>query len=307
MSGFEFNFFNHVEVYDLPTLRRRTTSLRRWRRGVQGYHETFAFMTNFDIPPERFDAWVTEAADLRDVMSQLTGFVIGPTKRRLFLEKTPTNVYAFKHLASVLPEVPIIHVVRDGRDVVTSLMKRDFSLFRAGSRWLYDTSAGLAARGARRYLEIRYEDLVADPPGVTRQVWRHVGLDDPSSADELPRPYAANWRSKSSGAAWEQVPTDPVSTRSIGRFRDTLDASALSLLYRIRLSRSGERRAGAPGRSFRDLLLELNYEVDSLPPDASESDAWRARLLEAGDYARRVGRHLRRRAPELPRRLTYIS
>jgi hypothetical protein len=44
-------------------------------------------------------------------------------------------------------------------------------------RWLADTATGMAWRGDRRYVEIRYEDLVAEPIRVLRAVCDGIGVE----------------------------------------------------------------------------------------------------------------------------------
>jgi hypothetical protein len=98
-------------------------------------------------------------------------------------EKTPQNI---RHLAWILerfPDAVVVHIVRDGRDVVCSMREhpdwrwvggswqkalRPRPLTRYAQRWLADTAAGMAWRADPRYVEIRYEDLVAEPVAVMR-------------------------------------------------------------------------------------------------------------------------------------------
>jgi hypothetical protein len=49
-------------------------------------------------------------------------------------------VYSFLRFARELPDVPLIHVIRDGRDVAVSLRRRGYNLFGAGGTGLSGTS-----------------------------------------------------------------------------------------------------------------------------------------------------------------------
>ena len=97
-------------------------------------------------------------------------------------DKTPRNVLHVDLLASALPEARFVHLVRDGRDVVASVREHLLgpeSLPAAIDYWRDRVNAGRRAGatiGAERYLEIRYEDLVADPEPVLRDVCSFLDL-----------------------------------------------------------------------------------------------------------------------------------
>ena len=226
---------------------------------------------------------------------------------RVFVEKSPTNVYCFDRLAKAMPAIRTVHLIRDGRDVAVSLMGRGFNLFSAGSRWLCDTVAGVSARRQAGHLEIRYEALVADPAVTLNSVFRHLGVDDcdvvSGHTPAKPGLYMENWSSRAEPSSWQQTPGDPISARSVGRYRDTLSQSDLALLYRIRL-----RRPSHPDLpcTFGDLLEFLGYTTGARPPSLRPS--FRRRVTEEGkDYWRRFNRFTGRRQLQLPTRYTRID
>ncbi|MED5371410.1 MAG: sulfotransferase [Myxococcota bacterium] len=99
-------------------------------------------------------------------------------------EKTPGNLLHMKTLARIFPRGRFIHVIRDGRAVVNSLMKVNWSDPQSGESVWYCESVENAARywaaniqqirqqdpGDGRYLEVRYEDLVHQPEATMRRV-----------------------------------------------------------------------------------------------------------------------------------------
>jgi hypothetical protein len=64
----------------------------------------------------------------RMIISLLERYRIDQGKIRI-AEKTPHNVTIFSHLHKIFPESPLVHVVRDGRDVISSLLTMDWKSF----------------------------------------------------------------------------------------------------------------------------------------------------------------------------------
>ena len=96
---------------------------------------------------------------------------------RRWCEKTPKNVRAFGEIWDAFDgEVRLVHVVRDGRAVVTSHHPNAPERYYVSpQRWIADVSAGLAC-GDRAHL-IRYEDLVSAPEQTLRSLCEFIGED----------------------------------------------------------------------------------------------------------------------------------
>jgi Sulfotransferase family len=79
-------------------------------------------------------------------------------------EKTPRNVRFFGLILDAFAEdVRLIHLVRDGRDVVTSIHpKRPEGFWVTKKRWIQDVASGLAFADHPQVLTVRYEDLTLD-------------------------------------------------------------------------------------------------------------------------------------------------
>ena len=100
-----------------------------------------------------------------------------------FGDKTPGLVHSVKALAAAIPDAVFIHLIRDGRDVAEAFVAQDWgprTIGEAARTWRRHVSAGRA--GAlrlphHRYLELRYEDLVADVEASVRQVCDFLALE----------------------------------------------------------------------------------------------------------------------------------
>ncbi len=169
------------------------------------------------------------------------------------VEQTPEMAFLAAAAARAYPRASVVHIVRDGRDVVCSLLERgwlsagrtgrdDARLpFGAGARFWVEperapefeqaSDATRAAWAWRRYvtagrahlgaLELRYEDLVRDPSAAATAIAAHVGAEPEALAAALAVAHDA----------------------SVGRFRRDLSSEQLADV---------EREAGA-------LLRDLGY------------------------------------------------
>jgi Sulfotransferase family len=107
-------------------------------------------------------------------------------------DKTPKYSLAMREIEDALPEARFVHLIRDARAVALSRVKMV-----EGRGEKPPHPAGVAGRWAKRirqarvegealagYLEIRYEDLVADTERTLREVCEFVDLDfDPVMLD----------------------------------------------------------------------------------------------------------------------------
>lgn len=132
-------------------------------------------------------------------------------------EKTPKNVVYFERILSHFgSDVRLIHIIRDGRDVVTSSHPGDVRRYYVSpERWIFDVSAGLALRDHPQVATVRYEDLVREISGTLD----HLGgfLDEDFSG------LAREWFEKAdvrTHEAWEGERVSPVHSKSIGRWKD---------------------------------------------------------------------------------------
>jgi hypothetical protein len=89
-------------------------------------------------------------------------------------EKTPKNVRAFDQIAQLFAhEVRLVHLVRDGRDVVTSHHPNDAGRYYISpERWVADVSAGLSHAGVHL---VHYEDLVHEPRTTLKALCDFIG------------------------------------------------------------------------------------------------------------------------------------
>ncbi len=95
-------------------------------------------------------------------------------------DKTPLYALSIDFVTEVFPDAQIVHVIRDGRDVVVSHRKR-FGYWSAVKcvvkwpRYIHTARAAARALPADRYYELRYEDTVTDPEKAMRGLFEFLG------------------------------------------------------------------------------------------------------------------------------------
>lgn len=101
-----------------------------------------------------------------------------PTAER-FMEKTPNNVNNIDGIFNYFDnKVKFIHIIRDGRDIVTSKHPTNKSEFWVDfDRWVNDVENGLKYKNHRNLLTIKYEDLISNFDETITAVLTFLNLD----------------------------------------------------------------------------------------------------------------------------------
>jgi sulfotransferase family protein len=217
-----------------------------------------------------------DADELRRRYAALDALEAGPAVRvfyELYAEragkprwgdKTPIYVEHMREIEAALPEARFVHLVRDGRDVALSRIRRALDepppVGRIATNWKRRIAA--ARKQARRldhYFELRYEDLVADAESALRRVCDFVELGfDPAMLDyhrragerlremarDLPSRGGKTLRPGSERLAAHALATEPPRPERVGAWRQEMSAADVAAF---------EDAAG-------DLLSELGYE-----------------------------------------------
>jgi hypothetical protein len=171
------------------------------RRAIKGLFEKSDFYALCELAQGPDIAGLGIAGYFRAVMES------GAARRgaRYWLEKTPAHTLHARYLAEAFPDAVLIAVVRDHRDVVSSLV-HGFDDPKSARRWFWQsmlTAVYEKVIEQNGVLVIRYESLLDDYEGTVRAVLESLGIE----SDALPRsPYAPNTshREDAPGLAWWQ-------------------------------------------------------------------------------------------------------
>jgi Sulfotransferase family len=148
----------------------------RWER-----HPYFAL---WELSPDRLREALSRArpATYPDAARALYALYAEEREKPRYGDKTPKHVLSLPYLADAFPEARFIHLLRDGRDVTCSFIARGIGprdAVEGAIRWKRTVVRGRrdgARLGRGRYLEVRYEDFVADPEGNLRRICDFIDL-----------------------------------------------------------------------------------------------------------------------------------
>lgn len=140
-----------------------------------------------------------------------------PAHKR-WAEKTPKNVQAFGSILKAFKDrVRLIHVIRDGRDVVTSHHpNHNLQYWVSPERWVADVRAGLDF--FEQSLVVKYEELLREPRSTIQRICDYIEepFDERMLHPELHSTVQTN-------VAWEGGEIKPLHSRVIERWKDEVN------------------------------------------------------------------------------------
>lgn len=173
------------------------------------------------IPPARL------AEQRRRYLDYMEAALGQPLGGRVHLDKNPNHTSLIAGLYRLFPESRFVVALRDPRDVIVSAYLRVFNLteFSAcfltwgGSCDIYAFEMGVWLRFRAlmdaNWVEVRYEDTVADVEGQARRALGLLGLP----WDDSVRQYRAANKGKVVNSPTHEAVREPLYTRAIGRWR----------------------------------------------------------------------------------------
>ena len=173
----------------------------------------------------------------------------------IFCEKTPQHIRSVDKILYYYPEAKFIHVIRDGRDVVNSLLKmpwRPDGLINNARFWKKFVKFGFAMQNhleqngkQNQWFNLRYEELLESPEEVLHLMCDFLGLEYEAAMLEndeiLDSKVYADWESK-----WKHKVTLDLDMARIGAYKKEMpEDDQITLNWFIQKE-----------------LEELSYEVD---------------------------------------------
>jgi Sulfotransferase family len=181
-------------------------------------------------------------------------------------EKSPVHTLCWRAILEGFPDLQVLHLVRDGRDVALSYRAAPFGpkhVYQLAHRWvlyLRVAEKAQAALGPGAFLQVRYEDLVSSPEPELRRICDFLGEE-----------YTPTMLTFYQGNG--DYPTDP---RNIANLRRPPLADNIGK-WRTRMTGRDLRIYEAIAGSY---LERYGYPRTLADPQISAWEAWSCRHLE---------------------------
>lgn len=163
-------------------------------------------------------------------------------------DKTPRYTHGLNSLAALFPQARFVNIVRHPADVAVSMLHHAYRVGNADALTLDTTVhrqlasnsanawrnaqtyvAAFQAKQPGRLLQVRYEALQADGPGVIAEVFRFLGVHD--GAEVVETALAESSFEKLSGRKpGDENPTSFFRKGVVGDWKGQLDAEALKVI-----------------------------------------------------------------------------
>jgi len=199
----------------------------------------------YEVPSELLTNMFKEKEDRASFIEKFINLTLGEYNKQLWGDKTARNIYVIPWILKHFPNSRIIHVIRDGRDVVCSLKthrKRkivDGKILLTGNimpieqcveRWRSSVLTGLSFRSDHRYLEIKYENLINKTKECLLQVCYHLDI---SFEESMLRYYEFKGPTRNIYKFPQNIEaTFPTYTSSIGRWKTDLSEKEVDFVMR---------------------------------------------------------------------------
>ena len=163
----------------------------------------------------------------------------------VLVDKHPRYAYHLEVITRLVPEAKFIHLLRDGRDVVTSILSanKGWGKFWASGNirdatldWRYSVELSRKAQKyENKYLEVRYEDLRVNGVEALNSIFEFMGLSNELA--EVPKIYESHqiksMRERGTINKKYTLPKGFIRKGKIGDWRNVLSPAQIYIFHLI--------------------------------------------------------------------------
>ena len=149
-------------------------------------------------------------------------------------DKTPYATYGLPWIRKLYPDGYVIHMLRDGRDVISSCLKHNIckSVQEASARWNQTVDILSKQHSNMKLITVRYEDLVSDTQSQLRRLEQFLNLDHGHYREYLTNNPNDIYLGDDHFLHHANL-SRPIFTESIGSWKNALSTREIELMTRL--------------------------------------------------------------------------
>ncbi len=239
-----------------------------WKK-VEGVLRSFFSVPDMkllDLPFDQLlggyhDHWNAGTLDHRVILTELLSLYAERHGKKIWAEKTPDHFMYVPIIKGLFPDARIVAIIRDPRDVHTSLAKLPWNRGNALNHALQWRGYQSLARHFRErydgsFIEVRFEDLISDPTSTVKALCARLELEfEPTMIERHGEKLIFDPKAE----PWKREVSQSINPNNQGKWKRTLSPSEVALFTRVcgkYLKAWGYEvpaPEGAPGPMVRDL------------------------------------------------------
>lgn len=151
---------------------------------MEGDHDLDKIFSDF-----RFQLWNLQRSDVSflggnpvdEILNSYKSKNSIPESKKIWIDHTPLNFRYFNRLIEMYPSAKFVHIVRDPRAVVNSIVDLDWgpnTILTATRWWLMNITYGLVAELKRPELVIstKFEDILLNPEAEIKRICEFIDI-----------------------------------------------------------------------------------------------------------------------------------
>jgi hypothetical protein len=264
-SGDEIDFFNKEQLFEdwdrnklkiLPYFPYFST------KGWQVYRRSALQREEYGWTKREIRKLLKSSSSINEFTKAYFERPVSRKKARLWIEKTPSNCYSFRHFLEQYPEGKVVHIVRNPLDSAASMYNKSPRVYYAVGTWLYNNAAALTVADSDRYHRVKYEDLVYNQDETFAKLCDFLGIDSAGLVLEI------KGKTEKHIESWSNSPFAKISTSSMGKFQklsEDIKDEIYTAFDRFEVSEAHQKANNIVLSDFYSVASELGYETEIFP------------------------------------------
>jgi LPS sulfotransferase NodH len=247
-SATEIHFFNHLctlKKYDWTNLDE--DFLKRFFNETRVEDFCSLLKLSFEEFKEQFEQTTIDtkldqiSQNQKRIFDTMMLILLKKKQKTFCCEKTPQHLLSVERILEIYKDAKIIHLIRDGRDTVNSLIKmpwRPEGLLNNSRFWKKYAKLGMEIKNkichqTENYIDIKYEDLLLNPEESIKKLTNFIGVEfeETMLSNKLSNQKETNSNIFSSWeSSWKHKAMEELDSTRVGAWQKELSEKDQTLL-----------------------------------------------------------------------------